>query len=129
MMAGMNAPRPMSPAARLCDRVKAALSGEQRECRPGSWSLYSIYFLFPATSTQVDGWLIAPRQHLDTRSDGCWPRHFDLFWTAVDQDFAFAARVQRGLDSGANQALCFGENEFACEAFHASVQRMADEGA
>jgi choline monooxygenase len=107
-------------------------------------TINTIYFLFPTSlllwegdhinafalsptepaAAGVDGWLIAPRQHLTTRSDGYWQRNFEMFWTAIDEDFALAASMQRGLDSGANAALCFGENEFACEEFHASVGRM-----
>ena len=49
-----------------------------------------------------------------------------MFWQAIDEDLALAASMQRGLASGANQALCFGENEFACAAFHDAVQRMLD---
>jgi phenylpropionate dioxygenase-like ring-hydroxylating dioxygenase large terminal subunit len=106
----------------------------------------TIYFLFPSTlllwegdhinafalsptdsaSTRVDGWLIAPHQHTHTRSDSYWQRNFDLFWAAIDEDFELAASMQRGLASGANAALCFGENEFACAAFHDAVQRMLD---
>lgn len=107
-------------------------------------TINTIYFLFPSTlllwegdhinafaisptdtaSTQVDGWLIAPRQYTGTRSDGYWQRNFDMFWKAIDEDFALAASMQRGLGSGANEALCFGENEFACAAFHSSVERL-----
>jgi phenylpropionate dioxygenase-like ring-hydroxylating dioxygenase large terminal subunit len=107
-------------------------------------TINTIYFLFPSTlllwegdhinafalsptgvaSTQVDGWLIAPRQHTGTRSDDHWQRNFDMFWKAIDEDFALAASMQRGLGSGANEALCFGENEFACAAFHGSVERL-----
>lgn len=110
-------------------------------------TLNTIYFLFPSTlllwegdhinafalsptdaaSTQVDGWLIAPRQHTGTRSDDYWQRNFDMFWKAIDEDFALAASMQRGLGSGANEALCFGENEFACAAFHGSVERMLNQ--
>lgn len=107
-------------------------------------TINTIYFLFPSTlllwegdhinafalsptdkaSTQVDGWLIAPRQHTGIRSDEYWQRNFDMFWKAIDEDFALAASMQRGLGSGANEALCFGENEFACAAFHGSVERL-----
>jgi phenylpropionate dioxygenase-like ring-hydroxylating dioxygenase large terminal subunit len=110
-------------------------------------TINTIYFLFPSTlllwegdhinafaisptgtaSTQVDGWLIAPRQHTGTRSDDYWRRNFDMFWKAIDEDFALAASMQRGLGSGANEALCFGENEFACAAFHSSVERLLDQ--
>lgn len=109
-------------------------------------TLNIIYFLFPSTlllwegdhinaialspadgaSTRVDGWLVAPQRYLSVRSDGHWQRNFDMFWQAIDEDLALAASMQRGLASGANQALCFGENEFACAAFHDAVQRMLD---
>ena len=46
-----------------------------------------------SASTRVDGWLIAPRQHTGNRSDDYWQRNFDMFWTAIDEDFALAASL------------------------------------
>lgn len=104
-----------------------------------------IYYFFPGTlilwegdhfngfsvsptrvdACRVDGWLVVPPQHQDTRSADYWPRNFEMFWTAIDEDFALAASMQRGLASGANRALCFGANEFACNAFHEAVEGAA----
>jgi phenylpropionate dioxygenase-like ring-hydroxylating dioxygenase large terminal subunit len=109
----------------------------------------TIYFFFPATfvlwegdhvnaiamsptrvdSSQAHSWLIVPEQHRSTRSPDHWQRNFDIFWAAIDEDYALAANMQVGLASGANQALCFGANEFACAAFHDSVERILRSGA
>ncbi len=106
-----------------------------------------IYFFFPSTillwegdhingfsvsptapdSARVDGWLITPEQHADTRSADYWTANFDMFWKALDEDFELAASMQMGLASGANDALCFGANEFPCELFHQSVERIIDQ--
>jgi phenylpropionate dioxygenase-like ring-hydroxylating dioxygenase large terminal subunit len=107
-------------------------------------AINTIYFFFPATlllwegdhlnaiamsptsvdACRADAWLVAAQQHLLARSPSYWQRNFDMFWGAIDEDYALAASMQRGLRSGANSALCFGANEFACNAFHESVERM-----
>jgi choline monooxygenase len=104
----------------------------------------TIYFFFPSTlllwegdhlmgigmsptsvnTCRAQSWLVVPQQHRFGRAPTYWQRNFDLFWSAIDEDYALAASMQLGLRSGANRALCFGRNEFACNAFHASVERM-----
>lgn len=101
-----------------------------------------IYFFFPATALLwegdhvngftvsplrpeacvTDGWLLVPVAQHATRSAEHWRRNFEIFWTAIDEDFALAASMQRGLASGANTALCFGTNEFACTQFHTTLE-------
>jgi phenylpropionate dioxygenase-like ring-hydroxylating dioxygenase large terminal subunit len=108
----------------------------------------TIYFFFPATfllwegdhvnaiamsptrvdSSHAESWLVVPEQHRSTRSPDHWRRNFDIFWAAIDEDYALAANMQIGLSSGANEALCFGANEFACGAFHESVERILAAG-
>jgi phenylpropionate dioxygenase-like ring-hydroxylating dioxygenase large terminal subunit len=105
----------------------------------------TIYFFFPATlllwegdhlnaiamsptraeSSHAESWLVVPEQHRASRGPEHWQRNFDIFWTAIDEDYALAASMQAGMASGANRALCFGANEFACKAFHDSVERIA----
>jgi phenylpropionate dioxygenase-like ring-hydroxylating dioxygenase large terminal subunit len=105
----------------------------------------TIYFFFPATlllwegdhlnaiamsptrvdSSHAESWLVVPEQHRSTRTAEHWQRNFDIFWAAIDEDYALAASMQTGMASGANRALCFGANEFACSAFHDSVERVA----
>jgi choline monooxygenase len=108
-------------------------------------AINTIYYFFPATlllwegdhlngfavtptrvdASRIDGWMIAPAQHRASRSPDYWRRNFEMFWAAIDEDYALAASMQRGLASGANEALTFGANEFACAAFHAAVERIA----
>ncbi|MCC5859253.1 MAG: aromatic ring-hydroxylating dioxygenase subunit alpha [Ectothiorhodospiraceae bacterium] len=103
-----------------------------------------IYFFFPSTillwegdhingfsvspvsaeSSSVDAWLIVPEQHANSRSADYWKLNFDMFWKALDEDFELSASMQAGMASGANEALCFGANEFPCERFHQSVERI-----
>ena len=103
-----------------------------------------LYFFFPATlllwegdhlngfavtpaasdRCAVEGWLIAPHDvHLRRRPD-YWRDNFDLFWRALDEDFALAASIQRGLASGANDALHFGGSEFGADRFERAVERL-----
>lgn len=71
----------------------------------------------------VNGWLLVPERYRDRRPAEHWERNHRLFWEALDEDYALAASIQRGLASGANTELRFGRNEFACEAFWQSLQR------
>ena len=71
---------------------------------------------------------------LDDRSAGAvrapkrrhWERNWKIFWDAIDEDFALAASMQAGLASGANAALTFGTNEFACDLFERAVDDLVD---
>ena len=55
-----------------------------------------------------------------------WQRNWTIFWDAIDEDFALAASMQAGLASGANTALNFGANEFACELFEREIEALID---
>ncbi len=101
-----------------------------------------IYFFFPATlllwegdhingfslsptaidKCEVNAWFLVPQHLLGLRSEAYWTKNYDIFWNAIDEDFALAASMQIGLSSGANAALRFGANEFPCDAFHRSVE-------
>jgi hypothetical protein len=81
-----------------------------------------------ADSSRAESWLVVPEHHRSTRAPDHWKRNFDIFWTAIDKDCALAARMQAGMASGANRALWFGANEFACMAFHESVERIVGLG-
>lgn len=85
---------------------------------------FAISPLSPQTPERcrVAGHMLVPAHFAARRTAEHWQRNFDLFWAAIDEDFALAASMQRGLASGANEALVFGANEFACDAFHRSVQ-------
>lgn len=102
-----------------------------------------IYYLFPSTlllwegdhingfgvtplspaRSAVTGWLLAPARFAAKRPPDYWQRNFEMFWAAIDEDFALAASMQAGLASGASQALVFGRNEFACQRFHQDVEQ------
>ena len=84
---------------------------------------FSISPLQPGTC-RVSGSMLVPPEFARRRAPEYWQANFDIFWNAIDEDFALAASMQRGLASGANEALCFGAAEFACAAFHGSVERM-----
>ena len=103
-----------------------------------------IYYLFPATfllwegdhingfalsplrasAADVKAWLLVPPHREKQRDAGYWKRNYEMFWEALDEDFALAASMQKGLASGANRALCFGRNEFACRVFHESLEKQ-----
>lgn len=103
-----------------------------------------LYFFFPATMLlwqgdhldaftasprahdhcHVDAWLLAPQAvHRQRRAD-YWQENFDLAWRALDEDFALAASIQRGLGSGANEALQFGASEIGADLFERAVERL-----
>lgn len=73
---------------------------------------------------RVDSWLLAPAAVYARRAPGFWQRNHDIFWRALDEDFALAASIQRGLASGANDALAFGTSEFPAELFERAVERL-----
>jgi hypothetical protein len=101
-----------------------------------------IFFFFPATlllwegdhlngfslspqgpeSCRVNAWFLVPKTLSAQRSPEYWKKNYDIFWNAIDEDFALAASMQRGLASGAGAALRFGANEFACDAFHRALE-------
>lgn len=101
-----------------------------------------IYYLFPCTlllwegdhinifgisptgtaTSEVNGWLLVPPEHAH-RDPAHWALNHELFWKTLDEDFALAASIQGGLESGANVHLNFGTGEFACEAFNQSLDR------
>ena len=104
-----------------------------------------IYFFFPATFLLWEGdhanvfnvtpaaaascatasWMIVPAAMGTARAAAeHWERNWKIFWDAIDEDFALAASMQSGLASGANAALNFGANEFACELFERAVEEL-----
>jgi hypothetical protein len=70
--------------------------------------------------------MLVPATH-GARSALHWERNWTIFWDAIDEDFALAASMQDGLASGANAALAFGRNEFACELFERAVDALVAE--
>jgi phenylpropionate dioxygenase-like ring-hydroxylating dioxygenase large terminal subunit len=116
---------------------------------PESWDLVPhsalVYVLFPNTVfvmqiDHIETWRVAPHATDPSRSicdlDFYIPhaeltesseRHWDRNWqltinTVLGEDFAAMARVQRGLNSGAIEALRVGANEPALGLFHAALR-------
>lgn len=105
-----------------------------------------IYFFFPATfllwegdhlngfSVTPDGpassacasWMLVPAAGFARRAADHWSRNWKIFWDAIDEDFALAASMQRGLESGANRELHFGRNEFACDRFERDLESLLE---
>jgi len=103
-----------------------------------------IYFFFPATFLLWEGdhvngfsvtpdtlatsacasWMLVPGADHGRRAAEHWSRNWKIFWDAIDEDFALAASMQRGLASGANRSLRFGRNEFACELFERALDEL-----
>ena len=103
-----------------------------------------IYFFFPSTFVLWEGdhanafnvtpetgascatasWMIVPAAQHARRDAVHWQRNWTIFWDAIDEDFALAASMQSGLASGANAALTFGSNEFACDLFEREVDAL-----
>ena len=117
-----------------------------------SWDLLGrhgniIYFFFPSTFLLWEGdhvngfsvtpataasaacasWMLVPAAGQAQRSAEHWSRNWRIFWDAIDEDFVLAASMQRGLGSGANRALNFGRNEFACELFERELEALLGE--
>lgn len=109
-----------------------------------------IYFFFPATFLLWEGdhvngfnvtpqsvsscaaasWMLVPAAGHARRAAEHWSRNWTIFWDAIDEDYALAASMQQGLASGANAALNFGRNEFACELFEREIDALiGDEAA
>lgn len=118
---------------------------ELADTPPERWDLVAhsalVYVLFPSTVLvmqldHIETWRVAPHPSDPARSicdldfyvpgeDGSerTERHWESNWrltidTVIDEDFAAMAGVQRGLDSGALDALRIGANEPALGAFH-----------
>lgn len=115
---------------------------------PEHWDLVPhsalVYVLFPNTVfimqlDHIETWRVAPDPHDpgrsicdldfyvpdDDRSEAI-ERHWERNWritidTVIEEDFAAMAGVQRGLASGAVDAIRFGANEPALGMFHAVV--------
>jgi choline monooxygenase len=116
-----------------------------------SWELLGrhsniIYFFFPSTFLLWEGdhvngfnvtpvepascatasWMLVPAAgHVRRAAEHC-KRNWKIFWDAIDEDFALAGSMQAGLASGANAALDFGANEFACELFERAIEALVD---
>ena len=106
-----------------------------------------IYFFFPSTyllwegdhanvfnltplapaATLTASWMLVPPAFAAARPAAHWARNWQIYWDAIDEDFALAASMQRGLGSGANTELRFGSNEFACDLFERAVEARLDE--
>jgi phenylpropionate dioxygenase-like ring-hydroxylating dioxygenase large terminal subunit len=107
-----------------------------------------VYYFFPGTFVLWEGdhanvfnvtpdtvstcatasWMIVPSAQHALRSAAHWERNWKIFWDAIDEDFALAASMQAGLASGANAALTFGTNEFACDLFERAVDALVAGG-
>lgn len=103
-----------------------------------------IYFFFPSTfllwegdhvngfniaaqstsTSECASWMLVPALGHARRPAEHWRRNWKIFWDAIDEDFALAASMQRGLASGANRSLNFGRNEFACELFEGALDEL-----
>jgi len=117
--------------------------------QPVTWELLGrhaniISFFFPSTfllwegdhlngmcitpqapaSCDAASWMLVPQATIDRRGADHWRRNWTIFWDAIDEDFALAASMQRGLGSGANAVLRFGRNEFACDRFERDVEAL-----
>jgi hypothetical protein len=77
-----------------------------------------------ATSCDTQSWMLVPEAGHARRAPGHWSRNWAIFWDAIDEDFALAASMQRGLASGANTALNFGTAEFACDLFERAMDEL-----
>ncbi len=77
----------------------------------------------PASCTTAS-WMLVPAPGHARRSAEHWSRNWTIFWDAIDEDFALAASMQRGLASGANTALNFGTGEFACDLFERAIDEL-----
>jgi phenylpropionate dioxygenase-like ring-hydroxylating dioxygenase large terminal subunit len=129
---------------------KQSLAGAGGE--PG-WELLGrhsniIHFFFPSTFLLWEGdhvngfcvspktpstcdtasWMLVPAAVHARRAAAHWSRNWTLFWDAIDEDFALAASMQRGLGSGANEALHFGASEFACDLFERAIDALVGDG-
>lgn len=108
-----------------------------------------IYFFFPSTFLLWEGdhvngfsvapiaadrcltssWMLVPERHAERRALEHWKRNWQIFWDAIDEDYALAASMQVGAASGANAALAFGRNEFACDRFERDVEALLEAAA
>ena len=118
--------------------------GELTSADPQSWSLREhaniIYLLFPNTIVLIEPDHAAVLHVLPTAIDRCvlfaytlvpekpdaraaryWDKNNEILYSAIAEDFALGASIQRGLASGANEALRFARFEHALTYFHESV--------
>ena len=130
---------------------KRSLAEAAAAAGPVSWELLGrhsniIYFFFPSSfllwegdhvngfsvtpdsveSSACASWMLVPAADHAKRAAEHWSRNWKVFWDAIDEDFALAASMQRGLASGANQSLHFGRNEFACELFERELEALLE---
>ena len=81
--------------------------------------------VYPRTTdrTLFEGGTLIPRA-LNTASRAeYWSKNVDLFYTAVDEDWALGESIQEGLRSGANTHMIFGRYEQLLGEFHDAVGR------
>ncbi len=86
-------------------------------------NLFTVFGRDAARST-VQTMMLLPRRHVGTRSEDHWARNYDMFWQALDEDFALAASIQSTLASGANRELRLGASEHLVDRFHRDVERL-----
>ncbi|HVL56586.1 MAG TPA: aromatic ring-hydroxylating dioxygenase subunit alpha [Burkholderiaceae bacterium] len=86
-------------------------------------NLSSVFAAAPDRSV-VQARLLVPARFWSLRSDEHWRKNDELFWSALDEDFAMMASIQSTLASGANAALRFGASEFVAAGFHQDVERL-----
>ncbi|HEX2540003.1 MAG TPA: aromatic ring-hydroxylating dioxygenase subunit alpha [Caldimonas sp.] len=98
---------------------------------PGTFLLWegdhvNGFCVTPKTAASCDAasWMLVPAAGHARRAPGHWSRNWSIFWDAIDEDFALAASMQKGLASGANAALNFGTAEFACDLFERAIDEL-----
>lgn len=100
-----------------------------------------LYFFFPATwflvqpdhamvtfinpndvsSTDLNEIALIPSVS-GVSETGYWHENVDLFRKTLDEDYVLAEKIQRSLDSGANEFMTFGRFEQALERFHRDLE-------
>jgi phenylpropionate dioxygenase-like ring-hydroxylating dioxygenase large terminal subunit len=82
----------------------------------------AVLHLFPQRedTTVIESYTLVPDAP-DDRARRYWDANNDILYGATAEDFERGESVQRGLASGANEALTFGAYEHALTHFHAQI--------
>ncbi len=76
----------------------------------------------------IDGTMLIPDVPHSDKAASHWAKNYEIFWTALEEDFALGVSIHGSLKTGLVPHVNFGATEIAALRFHARVERrLADD--
>jgi phenylpropionate dioxygenase-like ring-hydroxylating dioxygenase large terminal subunit len=102
-----------------------------------------IYFFFPNTvllvqpdhatwmssypvserESLIHGGTLIPEVPANEKAEKYWQKNVEIFWQALNEDFAMSEKIQLGLNSGYVKEVLFGRSEYLVRHYHEEIGR------